>query len=101
MSDSMTPGTGATPESTASAQAERENRVRHALEELGIAVLASTMVIKAIEDAPRTLFPAQTTSAQLSDLWRAASLLLRCSCSSLSTAGTRAISAVRAMIAHS
>ena len=75
MTDPNAPASGA-PSGTS--RSEREERAGRALQDLGIAMMASMIMIKGIEDAPKNLFPppAEMTGTDYHELWRAASTLL-------------------------
>jgi len=59
-------------------RSEHEERAGRALQDLAVAMIASTILIKGIEAAPKNLFPPSTemTGADYHELWRAASTLL-------------------------
>ena len=99
MTDPTAPDPGATPESPALAQAEREGRVRRAIEELSFAMLATGMAIEGVKQAPQSLIPAEPTPTQVSDFWRAATQLLFREFEVLALAVKETISAVKSMAA--
>ena len=57
---------------------EHEIRAGLALQDLAVAMIASTILIKGIEAAPKNLFPPspEMTGTDYHELWRAASTLL-------------------------
>ena len=59
-------------------RSEHEVRAGRALQDLTVAMIASSILIKGIEAAPKNLFPppAEMTGADYHELWRAASTLL-------------------------
>ena len=75
MTDPNAPASGA-PSGTS--RSEHEVRAGRALQDLAVAMMASTILIKGIEAAPRSLFPppAEMTGTDYQELWRAASTLL-------------------------
>jgi hypothetical protein len=99
MTDPTAPDPGATSGSPASAQAEREGRVRRAIEELSFAMLATGMAIEGIKQAPQTLIPAEPTLTQVSDFWRAATQLLVREFEVLAIAVTEVLSVIKSMMA--
>jgi len=99
MSDPTAPDAGATSGSPVSAQAEREGRLRRAIEELSFAMLATGMAIEGVKQAPQSLIPAEPTLTQISDFWRAATQLLFREFEVLALAVKETISAVKSMAA--
>ena len=75
MTDPNAPASGAP---SGMSRSEYEERAGRALQELAVAMMASTIMIKGIEAAPRNLFPPPTemTGTDYHELWRAASTLL-------------------------
>ena len=59
-------------------RSEYEVRAGRALQDLTVAMIASSILIKGIEAAPKNLFPppAEMTGTDYHELWRAASTLL-------------------------
>ena len=59
-------------------RSEYEVRANLALQDLAVAMIASTILIKGIETAPKNLFPPtpEMTGTDYHELWRAASTLL-------------------------
>jgi hypothetical protein len=75
MTDPNASPSGAAP---GSPRAEREERVRRALQDLGLDLMKTVVVIRGLQEAPRNLFPppAELTSAQYVELWGAGITLL-------------------------
>jgi hypothetical protein len=100
MTDPTAPDAGATSGNPASAQAEREGRVRRAIEELNFALLTTGMTIEGVKQAPQSLIPAEPTLTQVSDFWRAATQLLLREFEVLAIAVHETLSAVKSMVAR-
>jgi len=75
MTDPNAPSSGAP---SGMSRSGYEERAGCALQDLAVAMMASTILIKGIEQAPSNLFPppAEMTGTDYLELWRAASMLL-------------------------